>query len=274
MHCSPRRSRTARRRRTVPGTPASSHRRASRLLPFAAYPITVWAGARAALARAILAPRDDELGDAAGRGDPVPGPAGRRVRGRTPAHRARPARRRAAAAGRADHDARAGPAGAAARLAGREAPGRRAGAGRARPRRAARADPRRAPAGADRPRPRRAVARAGRPLAGAGPGRHRAAPPAAAERRGDRVLRGREALANVAKHSGATPASVYGRLVVDRLVLEIRDDGARRRRPAAGAPGWPAWPTGSPPSAAGCVLSSPPGGPPCCAWSCRAAGLG
>jgi len=33
------------------------------LLPFAAYPITVWAGARAALARAILAPRDAELGD-------------------------------------------------------------------------------------------------------------------------------------------------------------------------------------------------------------------
>ncbi|MEV0718834.1 sensor domain-containing protein [Asanoa sp. NPDC050611] len=32
------------------------------LLPFAAYPITVWAGARAALARAILAPRDAELG--------------------------------------------------------------------------------------------------------------------------------------------------------------------------------------------------------------------
>ena len=33
------------------------------LLPLAAYPITIWAGARAALARAILAPRDAELGD-------------------------------------------------------------------------------------------------------------------------------------------------------------------------------------------------------------------
>ncbi|MDG4821459.1 sensor domain-containing protein [Asanoa sp. WMMD1127] len=32
------------------------------LLPFAAYPVTVWAGARAALARAILSPRDAELG--------------------------------------------------------------------------------------------------------------------------------------------------------------------------------------------------------------------
>ena len=32
------------------------------LLPFAAYPVTVWAAARAALARAILAPRDAELG--------------------------------------------------------------------------------------------------------------------------------------------------------------------------------------------------------------------
>ncbi|GIF51975.1 signal transduction histidine kinase [Asanoa ferruginea] len=32
------------------------------LLPFAAYPVTVWAAARGALARAILAPRDAELG--------------------------------------------------------------------------------------------------------------------------------------------------------------------------------------------------------------------
>ena len=32
------------------------------LLPFAAYPITAWAGARAALTRAVLSPRDEELG--------------------------------------------------------------------------------------------------------------------------------------------------------------------------------------------------------------------
>ncbi|GAA1793507.1 sensor histidine kinase [Luedemannella flava] len=32
------------------------------LLPFAAYPITAWAGARAALTRAVLSPRDTELG--------------------------------------------------------------------------------------------------------------------------------------------------------------------------------------------------------------------
>ncbi len=33
------------------------------LLPFAAYPVTAWAAARAAMARAILAPRDAELGE-------------------------------------------------------------------------------------------------------------------------------------------------------------------------------------------------------------------
>jgi signal transduction histidine kinase len=43
-----------------------------------------------------------------------------------------------------------------------------------------------------------------------------------------------EALANLAKHSGATRGTVFGRLVVDRLVLEIRDDGVGGADPAAG----------------------------------------
>jgi signal transduction histidine kinase len=43
-----------------------------------------------------------------------------------------------------------------------------------------------------------------------------------------------EALANLAKHSGATHGTVFGRLVVDRLVMEIRDDGVGGADPAAG----------------------------------------
>jgi signal transduction histidine kinase len=43
-----------------------------------------------------------------------------------------------------------------------------------------------------------------------------------------------EALANVAKHSRATRASVRGRLVDDVLVLEVTDDGVGGADPAAG----------------------------------------
>ncbi|HEX2315429.1 MAG TPA: sensor domain-containing protein [Thermomonospora sp.] len=43
-----------------------------------------------------------------------------------------------------------------------------------------------------------------------------------------------EGLANVAKHSGATSASVSARLQDDRLVLEVRDDGAGGADPASG----------------------------------------
>jgi signal transduction histidine kinase len=44
-----------------------------------------------------------------------------------------------------------------------------------------------------------------------------------------------EALANVAKHSGATRATVRARLLEDLLVLEARDDGVGGADPAAGS---------------------------------------
>jgi signal transduction histidine kinase len=44
-----------------------------------------------------------------------------------------------------------------------------------------------------------------------------------------------EALANVAKHSRASQASVRGRLVDDVLVVEVRDDGVGGADPAAGS---------------------------------------
>ncbi|MGW2397406.1 sensor histidine kinase [Kitasatospora sp. NPDC001664] len=43
-----------------------------------------------------------------------------------------------------------------------------------------------------------------------------------------------EALANVARHSGATRAEVRGRLLGELLVVEVRDDGAGGADPAAG----------------------------------------
>jgi signal transduction histidine kinase len=44
-----------------------------------------------------------------------------------------------------------------------------------------------------------------------------------------------EALGNIAKHSRASRASVRGRLVADVLVLEVRDDGVGGADPAAGS---------------------------------------
>jgi signal transduction histidine kinase len=44
-----------------------------------------------------------------------------------------------------------------------------------------------------------------------------------------------EALANLAKHSRATRASVRGRLLDDVLVLEVHDDGVGGADPAAGS---------------------------------------
>ena len=43
-----------------------------------------------------------------------------------------------------------------------------------------------------------------------------------------------EALTNIAKHSGAEHAWVYGRMVGGTLVLEMRDDGVGGADPAAG----------------------------------------
>ena len=160
------------------------------LLPVAAYPITAWAGARAALARAILAPRGAGAGPAAGRGHPVAGPAGRRVRAGAAADRARPARRRPAAAGRAHRGARPGQARPGAGLGRRGAGRHRPRAGQAGAGGAAGADPRRPPAGADRPRAARGRRRRRRPLAGAGRHRRRPAPAPAGRDRGRRLLRG------------------------------------------------------------------------------------
>ncbi|MCW2135950.1 sensor histidine kinase [Actinoplanes cyaneus] len=44
-----------------------------------------------------------------------------------------------------------------------------------------------------------------------------------------------EALANVTKHSGATRASVFGRVDQGRLIVEVRDDGRGGADPAAGS---------------------------------------
>ncbi len=44
-----------------------------------------------------------------------------------------------------------------------------------------------------------------------------------------------EALANVTKHSGATRASISGRLDRGRLIIEVRDDGCGGADPAAGS---------------------------------------
>jgi signal transduction histidine kinase len=69
-----------------------------------------------------------------------------------------------------------------------------------------------------------------------------------------------EALANVAKHSRATRASVRGRLVDGLLVLEVRDDGVGGADPAGGS-----GLTGLADRVAvvdgRLLLSSPPGGP-------------
>jgi hypothetical protein len=70
-----------------------------------------------------------------------------------------------------------------------------------------------------------------------------------------------EALGNVAKHSRATRASVRGRLVKNVLVVECTTMAwaAPIRRPAAGSPGWP---TGSPWWTVGCCCPARPAGRP------------
>ena len=69
-----------------------------------------------------------------------------------------------------------------------------------------------------------------------------------------------EALANVAKHSGAGKASVYGRLAIDALVLEIRDDGAGGADPDRGT-GLAGLADRAAAYGGRLLLSSPPGGP-------------
>ncbi|WP_213454114.1 sensor histidine kinase [Rhizomonospora bruguierae] len=69
-----------------------------------------------------------------------------------------------------------------------------------------------------------------------------------------------EALANVAKHSGAVRAAIRGRLLEDLLVLEIRDDGAGGADPAAGS-GLTGLADRVAVAHGRLRLSSPPGGP-------------
>ena len=251
----------------------AARRRRLALLPFAAYPITAWAGARAALARAMLAAARRRAGRAAGRGDPVAGPAGRRVRGRAPAHRARPARRRPAAAGRADHDARPGPAGPAAGLAGRGAGRRRPRAGQAGARRAAGADPRRAPAGAHRPRPGRG-GRASWPTArrcrSTSTSRCPGGCPSRSRSTAYFVVAARRWPTWPSTAGPPGPACTAGsRSTADAGGPRRR---RRRRRPRPGHRPGRAGRPGRGADGAGCCCPARPAGRPWSAWSCRAAG--
>lgn len=69
-----------------------------------------------------------------------------------------------------------------------------------------------------------------------------------------------EALTNVAKHSGASRASVTGRLVLDRLVMEVHDDGAGGADPRHGS-GLTGLSDRVSVADGRLALSSPPGGP-------------
>ena len=69
-----------------------------------------------------------------------------------------------------------------------------------------------------------------------------------------------EALANVAKHSRATTASVRGRLLDDVLVVEVHDDGVGGADPAAGS-GLAGLADRIAVVGGRLLLSSPPGGP-------------
>ena len=200
--------------------------------------------AQAALARLLLDPRDAELVASGRRPAPVAGRPGRRVRDRAPADRARPPRRRAAAAGGADHDARQ------RRARGRRGPRARPGpcgapAGRGGARRAAR-------------RPSAASTRGCSPTTGwrprstrsptAPPSRSRSTSawpsgcPAPVEAAAYFVVS--EALTNVARHAGARRARGARRGArATRFVLTVHDDGVggagRPRRGHAASPGSP-----------------------------------
>lgn len=67
-----------------------------------------------------------------------------------------------------------------------------------------------------------------------------------------------EALANVARHSGASRAWVTGRDDGERLTVEVRDDGAGGAA-TTGGPGSRGSPTGSPCWTAGCYCPARPG---------------
>jgi signal transduction histidine kinase len=69
-----------------------------------------------------------------------------------------------------------------------------------------------------------------------------------------------EALTNVARHSGATRAAVSGRLAEDRLVVEVGDDGRGGADPARGS-GLTGLADRVSVAAGRLTLTSPPGGP-------------
>jgi signal transduction histidine kinase len=204
------------------------------MLPFAAYPITVWAGARAALARAILAPRDAELGRqlvevTRSRARLVDAFEDERRRIERDLHDGAQQRLVALTMSLGLARLELPPDSAAARyLADAHDQAERAHAELRELIRGVHPQvltDRGLPASvsdlADRsPVPVRVDVALPRRL------------PEPVEVTAHYVVA--EALANVAKHSGATAATVYGRLVVDTLLLEIRDDGVGGADPDRG----------------------------------------
>jgi signal transduction histidine kinase len=230
------------------------------LLPFAAYPITVWAGARAALTRAILAPRDAELGAQVveltkSRARLVDAFEGERRRIERDLHDGAQQRLVALTMSLGLAKLELPPDSPAARhLADAYDQAERAHAelrelirgvhpqtltDRGLPASLAElADRSPVPVTVDIALPRRL--------------------PEPVEVAAHFVAS--EALANIAKHSQATQASVFGRLVVDRLVLEVRDDGTGGADPAAGT-GLVGLADRVAVAGGRLLLSSPPGGP-------------
>jgi signal transduction histidine kinase len=204
------------------------------ILPFAAYPITVWAGARAALARAILAPRDAELGEqlvevTRSRARLVDAFDVERRRIERDLHDGAQQRLVALTMSLGLARLEVGPDSPAAKhLADAQEQAERAHGelrelirgvhpqlltDRGLPDAVAElADRSPVPVRVDIALPRRL--------------------PDGVEVCAHFVVS--EALANLARHSGATHGSVFGRLVLDRLVLEIRDDGTGGADPASG----------------------------------------
>ena len=226
-----------------------------------AYVVTLAAAAQAALARLLLDPREAQLVADRCRAAPLAGGPGRRLRDRAASDRARPARRRPAAAGRPHHDA--GPGGA---RRARTAPGwspSRTPTGRPRRRWPSCAAPSAASTpGAGRPRPGRRGARAGGPLVGAHDRRHPAARPAAAAGRAGGVLRRERG----AHQRGPPLRRAAGRRAC--LAPRRRPSCSRSRTtgwgappPTASAPGWPGWRVRLEALGGTLQVTSPPGGP-------------
>ena len=192
-----------------------------------------------------------------------PRAGGGRGRGRAAADRARPARRRPAAPGRAGDGARPGQGEVRRRPRGGQGaprPGARRGQGGAD--RAAEPGPRRAPADPDRARPRRGPVRPRRALPGPGRRAGRGAGQAEAGRRGGRVLHGRRGAHQRGQALPRQPRQRRGRgprlprHADRRWSATTASAGPTRTGPAC-----PAWPTGSAASTASCRSSPRPAAP-------------